>query len=184
MGIPAVYFPLQASEAKQSSSDYDTQGFIDKVNMKTLAMIYCLQYGFNTLISDVDIVFFKNPFAAFQEEGYDLFIQREEDSDDSTNRNSGFMYLCPFFPLSLVMPTQRSAPTRCLFALGGCTSSRISVNSQQWTRQLKRVFTMDWKSSCWISSCSLPVGSILRCSIISIHLVIQVCDSFWLRKRI
>ena len=60
--------------------------------MKTVAVLHVLQCGFNPLLSDVDIVFFKNPFPFFSCSDCDIHIQREEASDNAIEKNSGFMY--------------------------------------------------------------------------------------------
>lgn len=59
--------------------------------MKTMAVIHVLRSGYNVLLTDVDVVFFKNPFDSFTCKGCDIHIQREEKSIKSHERNSGFM---------------------------------------------------------------------------------------------
>ncbi len=62
-----------------------------KVNMKTLAMIHCLYYGFNVLFTDIDIIFFKNPLNYF-DYSYDINSQMER-YRPYFDMNSGFTYM-------------------------------------------------------------------------------------------
>ena len=61
-----------------------------KVNMKTLAMIHCLYYGYTVFFSDVDIALLKNPMSYF-DFSYDFNIQMEF-YVERFEVNSGFMY--------------------------------------------------------------------------------------------
>ena len=61
-----------------------------KVNMKTLAMIHCLYFGYTVFFSDVDIAFLKNPLSYF-DYSYDFNIQMEY-YYERFEVNSGFMY--------------------------------------------------------------------------------------------
>ena len=61
-----------------------------KVNMKTLAMIHCLFFGYTVFFSDVDIAFLKNPLSYF-DYSYDFNIQMEF-YVERFEVNSGFMY--------------------------------------------------------------------------------------------
>lgn len=72
-------------------SRFGSKTYIQKVNMKTLAMIHCLYYGYTVLFSDVDIAFLKNPFPYFDFE-YDINIQIEA-YYPHFEINSGFVYI-------------------------------------------------------------------------------------------
>ena len=61
--------------------------------MKTLAVLHVLQCNYNPLLSDVDVVYFKNPFDYLSTGNWDIQIQREESADTARERNSGFMFL-------------------------------------------------------------------------------------------
>lgn len=84
---------MPTNDDTNQSSDYDSIEFINKVNMKTLAIIDCLQLGYHVLLSDVDIILFKNPFPYFQCSDCDIHIQREVEDDFSSDLNSGFVYI-------------------------------------------------------------------------------------------
>ena len=67
-----------------------------------MAVIHVLRSGYNVLLTDVDVVFFKNPFDFFTCLGCDIHIQREDRSSRSHERNSGFMF-DSWFAFILVM---------------------------------------------------------------------------------
>lgn len=90
-GIPSILLEPDVSISTSSSSDFGSYAFATKANMKTLAVLHVLQYNYNPLLSDVDVVYFKNPFDYLSEGGWDIQIQREESSDSARERNSGFM---------------------------------------------------------------------------------------------
>lgn len=108
-GIPSVLLELDISISTSSSSDYGSYAFATKANMKTLAVLHVLQCNYNPLLSDVDVVYFKNPFDYLGTGNWDIQIQREESADSARERNSGFMYL-PHFAVyrSYVSNTPRS----------------------------------------------------------------------------
>ena len=91
-GIPCILLELDTADSTISTSDYDTSAFVNKVNMKTMAVIHVLRSGYNVLLTDVDVVFFKNPFDFFTCLGCDIHIQREDRSSRSHERNGGFMF--------------------------------------------------------------------------------------------
>ena len=92
--IPTVVLnhPNYTEEGK---SIIGTKTYIHKVNMKTLAMIHCLFYGYNVFFSDVDIAFLKNPLPFFNST-FDFNIQMET-YYPYYEVNSGFMYFSPLF---------------------------------------------------------------------------------------
>lgn len=61
--------------------------------MKTMAVLHVLRSGYNVLLTDVDVVLFKNPFDFFTCHCCDIHIQRDELSIKSHDRNSGFVYV-------------------------------------------------------------------------------------------
>ena len=87
---------------ESGNSRFGSKTYIQKVNMKTLAMIQCLFYGYTVLFSDVDIAFLKNPFPYFDFD-YDINIQIEA-YYPHFEVNSGFV---------LIQPTYQSID--CLF---------------------------------------------------------------------
>lgn len=90
------------------TSDFGSIDFVNKANMKTLAVLHVLKCGYNALLTDVDVVFFKNPFDYLKCETCDIQIQREETSDSAKEKNSGFMYCCNLFFIRFVSNTPRS----------------------------------------------------------------------------
>ena len=75
---------------RDGDSLYGSLAYMHKVNMKTLAMIHCLYYGYTVFFSDVDIAFLKNPLSYF-DYSYDFNIQMEF-YVERFEVNSGFMY--------------------------------------------------------------------------------------------
>ena len=78
-------------DSTSKSSDFGSSDFVNKANMKTLAVLHILQSGYNPLLSDVDIQLFKNPFPFLTCSECDLHIQREEGAESAREKNSGFM---------------------------------------------------------------------------------------------
>ena len=91
--ILCILFELETTDSTSTTADFDTSAFANKVNMKTMAVIHVLRSGYNVLLTDVDVVLFKNPFPYFTCRLCDIHIQREELSIRSHERNSGFMYI-------------------------------------------------------------------------------------------
>ena len=75
---------------RDGDSLYGSLAYMHKVNMKTLAMIHCLYYGYTVFFSDVDIALLKNPMSYF-DFSYDFNIQMEF-YVERFEVNSGFMY--------------------------------------------------------------------------------------------
>ena len=75
---------------KDGNSLFGSSAYMHKVNMKTLAMIHCLYFGYTVFFSDVDIAFLKNPLSYF-DYSYDFNIQMEY-YYERFEVNSGFMY--------------------------------------------------------------------------------------------
>ncbi|KAK8798387.1 hypothetical protein WA588_003469 [Blastocystis sp. NMH] len=92
-GIPSILFELDTNDNTSISSDFDESSFSNKVNMKTMAVLHVLRSGYNVLLTDVDVVLFKNPFDFFTCHCCDIHIQRDELSIKSHDRNSGFVYV-------------------------------------------------------------------------------------------
>lgn len=90
------------------TSDFGSIDFVNKANMKTLAVLHVLKCGYNPLLTDVDVVLFKNPFDYLKCETCDIQIQREETSDSAKEKNSGFMYFYHLFFIRFVSNTPRS----------------------------------------------------------------------------
>lgn len=86
-------FELDTNDNTSISSDFDESSFSNKVNMKTMAVLHVLRSGYNVLLTDVDVVLFKNPFDFFTCHCCDIHIQRDELSIKSHDRNSGFVYV-------------------------------------------------------------------------------------------
>lgn len=98
--------------------------------MKTLAVLHVLQCNYNPLLSDVDVVYFKNPFEYLGTGNWDIQIQREESADTARERNSGFMFL--HFALFIVVTSRtRRDPIRSLIKHGK-TTSKIEVCGIKW----------------------------------------------------
>ena len=77
--------------------------------MKTLAVLQVLKCGYDVLLTDVDVVLFKNPFSYLHGENYDIQIQREETSDLAREKNSGFMFVFTvLFIYRFISNTERS----------------------------------------------------------------------------
>lgn len=89
--MPTVLLELDTVGNTSVTSDYGSVDFINKANMKTLAVLQVLKCGYNVLLTDVDVVFFKNPFHYLDCADCDIQIQREETSDSAKEKNSGFM---------------------------------------------------------------------------------------------
>ena len=97
------------------TSDFGTIDFINKANMKTLAVLQVLKCGYNPLLTDVDVVFFKNPFDYLDCMKCDIQIQREETSDSAKEKNSGFMYV--FFLSFLIRYVSNTPRSYSLFSI-------------------------------------------------------------------
>lgn len=90
-----MYYNLTTSSSP-SKSDYGSKDFKRKTHMKTRIILDALLLGYNVLIVDVDIVFFKNPLPYLDCESCDLQIQ---DNLFATHEgNSGFYLVRPTVP--------------------------------------------------------------------------------------
>ena len=73
-----------------TSSDYRSVAFARKTHYKTKIVLDALRLGLTVLLTDVDIVFLKNPFPFFECKNCDLLI-----SSDVSEGNSGFYLVKP-----------------------------------------------------------------------------------------
>ena len=71
-------------------SDYGSDEYFTKTNVKTLFVLQTLKLGYSVLMSDVDIVFLKNPLPYLVCDSCDLLI-----SKDREFWNSGFVLVKP-----------------------------------------------------------------------------------------
>ncbi|ELT93412.1 hypothetical protein CAPTEDRAFT_215597 [Capitella teleta] len=110
---------------KNSDSNWGSTEFMQKTHFKTRVVLQGLQLGFQVLITDVDVVFFKNPFPYFTCSDCDIEI-----SNDISEGNSGFY---------LARPT---SPARTLHAsaweIGKVAGDRIS-NQKALNRMLENM---------------------------------------------
>ena len=134
--------------------------------MKTLAVLHVLQCNYNPLLSDVDVVYFKNPFEYLGTGNWDIQIQREESADTARERNSGFMFL--HFALFIVVTSRtRRDPIRSLIKHGK-TTSKIEVCGIKWLWVWRSIqcFTRTCECCFCLSTNSLQVGISLKKRII------------------
>ena len=73
-----------------SKSDYGSDEYFTKTNVKTLFVLQTLKLGYSVLMSDVDIVYLKNPLPYLVCDSCDLLI-----SKDREFWNSGFVLVKP-----------------------------------------------------------------------------------------
>lgn len=85
---------LQGHNATHSDAAYGTDSFKEITKMKSRVVLRFLKLGYNTVWSDTDIYWFKNPLESMWKYGADLVIQSNapdsEDSNDLRRINSGF----------------------------------------------------------------------------------------------
>ncbi|KAK2145613.1 hypothetical protein LSH36_669g04027 [Paralvinella palmiformis] len=74
----------------ETPSVYNTQAFRRKTHLKTKIILEGLKLGLNVLITDVDIVFQKNPLSSFTCQNCDIEI-----TSDVSEGNSGFYFARP-----------------------------------------------------------------------------------------
>jgi hypothetical protein len=91
---PAAHCVQYPVNYKQGGA-YGSKGFRQIVSVKNDVMLGIVEEGYSVLLSDADIVFFLNPIPELEQ------IRYSEDADmviqyDTTEVNSGFMYLPPF----------------------------------------------------------------------------------------
>ena len=79
-GIPSILLEPDVSISTSSSSDFGSYAFATKANMKTLAVLHVLQYNYNPLLSDVDVVYFINPLDYLSEGGWVIQIGRVKEA--------------------------------------------------------------------------------------------------------
>ena len=89
--IPAYLFTELAYSDKAFS--YRDQEFVDKATTKLLIVLSALKLKYHVLLTDLDIVFLKNPFNHFPCDDCDVQIQTNSISGERTILNSGFMYI-------------------------------------------------------------------------------------------
>lgn len=87
-GIPVFYYSTE--EAGHSSSRYNSPEFKRKTHIKTRIILDALKLNFTVVISDVDIVYIKNPLKHWPCPTCDLQV-----SSDYVEANSGFYLVKP-----------------------------------------------------------------------------------------
>ena len=76
------------------SSEYGAEAFAAKVNIKTRVLLDALNLGYTVLLSDVDVIFVKNPLPYFSCDVCDIHIQ-DNSNTNGIERNSGFIFARP-----------------------------------------------------------------------------------------
>ena len=89
--IPAYLFAEIAYGDK--AFGYKDQEFVDKATTKLRIVLSALKLGYHVLLTDLDIVFLKNPFNHFPCDKCDVQIQTNNIPRKHIILNSGFMYI-------------------------------------------------------------------------------------------
>mmetsp|Transcript_2127 Transcript_2127/g.7945 ORF Transcript_2127/g.7945 Transcript_2127/m.7945 type:complete len:347 (-) Transcript_2127:257-1297(-) len=75
---------------------YGTQAYKSITKLKSVAVLHILKAGYNVIFTDVDVVWFKNPYYALQEYWItDFVIQHDARSDSLRKFNSGLYGVRP-----------------------------------------------------------------------------------------
>ncbi|CAH1799616.1 unnamed protein product [Owenia fusiformis] len=86
------YFWWEVKGAGKATVFGDSFEFKQKVNTKIEVTLEAIRYGFNVLLSDIDIYYNKNPFDHFPCSTCDLLIQN---NSMTQRKNTGFIYVRP-----------------------------------------------------------------------------------------
>ena len=89
--IPAYLFSVVAHGSKAFT--YKDQEFVDKATTKLRIVRSALELGYHVLLTDLDIIYFKNPFNHFPCDDCDVQIQTNDVKGKRKLVNSGFMYI-------------------------------------------------------------------------------------------
>ncbi len=115
-GIACYYYGQDTTKTNKASR-YMSKDFILKTHIKTKIILGALTLGYTVIITDVDIVFLKNPLQYFLCDKCDIEIQ-----SDHTEENSGFYLVRPtagaiqLHNLALKFGTSRTSNQKALKA--------------------------------------------------------------------
>ncbi|KAI9033203.1 nucleotide-diphospho-sugar transferase-domain-containing protein [Hyaloraphidium curvatum] len=77
VGIPFFPYHAHLNSSDGGTDEFGTDIFRDMVNRRCSLIAVALRAGFNILLSDVDVVWKRNPFPFFSQGDYDLEIQSD-----------------------------------------------------------------------------------------------------------
>lgn len=85
-GYPCLFYDIEHLLVN-GEGDFATATYYMRTNIKTLVGLQVLEFGFNVLLIDLDVLLFKNPFDYFTCASCDIHVQM-----DRVMWNSGFVY--------------------------------------------------------------------------------------------